>query len=138
MSRLKEDRCLVENKQVNIKKANTLLAGKNFKVPKLIYICFLYYRPAMHASVLHAATGPDIFLLIFRLHARWASWLPVISSHGRLVTVISSHPSYLIKGVLGVQHFIITMITLWDNHQSNCRDCLHVLITGTRILDENQ
>ena len=32
-------------------------------------------------------------------------------SHGLFVTVSSSHPSYLIKGVLGAQHFIITMIT---------------------------
>ena len=62
--------------------------------------------------------------------------LPVISSHGRFVTIYgrfvtvsSSHPSYLMKGVLGVQHFIITMITPWANHQSNCRDCLHVLKT---------
>ncbi len=30
-----------------------------------------------------------------------------VTSYGRFVKVSSSHPSYLTKGILGVQHFVI-------------------------------
>ena len=52
--------------------------------------------------------------------------LSVISSqYGHFITVVLSHPSYLIKSMLGAWHFVIIP---WANHQSNCRGCLHVLM----------
>ena len=71
--------------------------------------------PDWFTCLLLQSRGDKKLLTFLILINNWCMRLPVVSSHGRFitsygrfVTVSSSHLSYLIKGVLGVQHFVIT------------------------------